>query len=42
MTEKLDEVVAGGYPVTRNGLLIGAVSCGGHGDLDESCALAGA
>lgn len=44
VTEKLGGVVAaGGYPVTQGGLLIGAVGCGGgHGDLDEACALAAA
>lgn len=44
VTEKLDMVVAGGgHPVTRDGVLIGAVGCGGgHGDLDEDCARAAA
>jgi glc operon protein GlcG len=44
VTEKLDMVVAGGgQPIVRDGLLIGAIGCGGgHGDLDEACAIAGA
>jgi len=34
---------AGGYPLTHNGLLIGAIGCGGGiGDQDEQCAEAGA
>jgi len=34
---------AGGYPLTRDGVLIGAIGCGGGiGDEDEQCAEAGA
>ena len=34
---------AGGYPLTRDGVLIGAIGCGGGiGDHDEQCAEAGA
>jgi len=34
---------AGGYPLTHNGVLMGAIGCGGGiGDEDEQCAEAGA
>ena len=34
---------AGGYPLTRDGVLIGAIGCGGGiGEQDEECAEAGA
>lgn len=40
VTDKLGMVVAdGGYPLTANGVTIGAIGCGGgHGDQDERCA----
>ena len=44
VSDKLGLVVAaGGYPITQDGVLIGAVGCGGgHGSLDEACAAAAA
>jgi uncharacterized protein GlcG (DUF336 family) len=34
---------AGGYPITRDGVLIGGIGCGGAtGDEDHLCAEAGA
>jgi glc operon protein GlcG len=44
VSEKLDVVLAGGgYPIVCDGLLVGAIGCGGgHGPLDETCARAGA
>lgn len=43
VSEKLDVVLApGGHPLVIDGVLVGGIGCGGgHGDLDERCALAG-